>query len=518
MSFGTSFALTTRPTVMGRHGAIVAGHQLAAQAGLAILRAGGNAVDAAIAAAAALAVLKPDACGLGSDLFLLRAGPRGELDALNASGPAPALAELQKFGREIEPHGLRAASVPGAVSGWDKAVERFGKLSLAAVLAPAIELATRGIPVSSFFAATLEKNEPLLRRFPATHATFHPQGRPPRAGEVLVQTDLGQTLEAIASGGARAFYAGAFAAALDRASRDDGALLRKEDLEGYESEWLEPLRGSYHGFELVGQPPVSVGAAVLEAMQILERLPIGETDDCSAEFIHLQVESMKAAMRDVRATLGDPRFVAADATALLEPRIAEERAASLFARAGTDTSYVAAIDAEGNAVSLLQSVFHVWGSAVVVPRTGVLMNNRMTGFSLDPGSPNVLEPRKRPLNTLNPLIVRRDGKTLLCLGTPGGPSQTYTNAILLLRILDRGIDLQRAVDEPRWFVTPQGKLHIESSIAAGVREELALRGHDVVAFPPHSAAMGGAGVVRLNADGVREAAADPRRETYALAY
>jgi gamma-glutamyltranspeptidase/glutathione hydrolase len=187
------------------------------------------------------------------------------------------------------------------------------------------------------------------------------------------------------------------------------------------------------------------------------------------------------------------------------------------ANASTDTSYAAAIDAQGNAVSLLQSVFSIFGNGEVVPGTGALMNNRMTGFSLDPASPNVLQPGKRPMHTLNPLIVRAPDGQILCLGTPGGPCQTYTNAILMLRVLDHAFDLQRAVDAPRWFLSDTNRLQIEDPVSVEARRELETRGHVLNPVPRHSAALGGAGMIRINANGIREAAADPRRESYALA-
>ncbi|MGH7661163.1 MAG: gamma-glutamyltransferase [Vulcanimicrobiaceae bacterium] len=534
MSFGTSFALTTRPTIMGRTAAVVAGHQLAAQAGVRMLREGGNAIDAAIATAAALAVLKPDACGIGSDLFLLyREAKTGNVYALNASGPAPKLATPQAFsGGSIPNLGLRAASVPGAVDAWERALGRFGRRSLGEALAPAIALAKEGMPISAFFASTLEKNEKALEPFAATRRAYYPHGRAPQAGEVLVQADLARTLQSIAEGGASAFYRGHFAEALDRHSRETGAFLRKEDLASYESEWREPLRTRYRGYELIGQPPVSVGIAVLEAMQILEEFALEDLADTSLQLIHLEVEATKIAMTDVRGHISDPAFVGERAVPLLldaarakhrakkiDPaRASDFTAAELFARAGTDTSYAAAIDSDGNVVSLLQSVFHVFGCGEVIPGTGALLNNRMTGFSLDPASVNVLEPGKRTLHTLNPLLAIAPDGNAMALGTPGGPSQVYTNVSLLVRTIDYAQDLQRAIDAPRWFVTPAGELHIETAVADDVRERLTAMGHRLVCFPPHSAAMGGAGIARINANGVREAAADPRRETYALAY
>ena len=237
MSFGPLGAQTTRPIVMGRSGIVVAGHHLAAQAGLGMLQSGGNAIDAAIATAAALAILKPDACGLGSDLFLLYSEARtGKTYALNASGPAPLAATLAAYGHAIPEHGLRASSVPGAVHGWENAIARFGRKPLADVLAPAIALAGNGIPVSALFATTLSRNAALLQPFPATTEVFFPRGTAPATGELLVQGDACRTLEAIAAGGAAAFYDGPFAKALDAYARETNAPMRASDLRDYRSE------------------------------------------------------------------------------------------------------------------------------------------------------------------------------------------------------------------------------------------------------------------------------------------
>jgi gamma-glutamyltranspeptidase/glutathione hydrolase len=532
MSFGTTHALTTRPIVMGRGSGMVAGHHLAAQAGFEMMRAGGNAIDAAITAAACLAVLKPDACGLGSDLFLVYHDAKsGASHALNASGPAARLATPEAYAGGIQPLGIAASAVPGAVHGWENALARFGTRSLAEVLAPAIDLARNGMPVSALFSSNLEANRARLASFPASTAIFFKDDRLPRAGELLVQADLANVLEEIARDGAAGFYRGSFGRALDAYAQQQGAFLRLGDLASYASQWKPSLHAAYRGYDICGQPPVSVGVAVLEAMQILETFDVASIDPESADFIHLHVEALKLALADMRGSIGDPAFAPAEPVAiLLDPEYAARRARDIDmkhagapalrnvgAPVNTDTSYAAAIDADGNAVSLLQSVFNVFGCGEIVPGTGALMNNRMTGFSLDPASPNVLAPGKRPMHTLNPLIVRAPDGRMLCLGTPGGPCQTYTNAILLMRVLDHAFDLQRAVDAPRWFLADSNRLQIEAPVAVEARRELEARGHVLDVVPRHSAALGGAGMIRINANGIREAAADPRRESYALA-
>jgi gamma-glutamyltranspeptidase/glutathione hydrolase len=532
MSFGTTHALTTRPIVMGRSSGMVAGHHLAAQAGLEMMRSGGNAIDAAITAAACLAVLKPDACGLGSDLFLVYHDAKsGEAFALNASGPAARLATREAYADGISPLGITASAVPGAVHGWQHALERFGTRLLADVLAPAIDLARNGMPVSALFHSNLEVNRARLAAYPASNAVFFKDDRTPRAGELLVQADLANTLEEIARDGAPGFYSGSFGRALVAYSEKQGSYLRQGDLDAYASQWAPALHANYRGYDICGQPPVSVGIVVLEAMQMLATFDVASIDPESADFIHVHVEALKLALADMRGSLGDPAFNQTQPVAtLLDPAYAAKRARDIDmkhagappnrnagARMGTDTSYAAAIDAQGNAVSLLQSVFNVFGCGEIVPGTGAMMNNRMTGFSLDPASPNVLEPGKRPMHTLNPLVVRAPDGQVMCLGTPGGPCQTYTNAILLMRVLDHAFDLQRAVDAPRWFLAETNRLQIEEAVSAEVRRELEARGHVLNAVPRHSAALGGAGMIRINANKIREAAADPRRESYALA-
>ena len=526
-------AQVTRPVVMGRTGCIVAGHHLAAQAGFEMLLSGGNAIDAAICAAAALAVLKPDACGLGSDLFLLYGdGKTGETYALNASGPAPQTATPQAYKDGMPESGLLTSAVPGAVHGWENALARFGTRSLADALAPAIELAGAGMPLSHLFAATIARYGRIMNQFPATAAIFRPGGVSPQPGQLLVQADACRTLQAIAAGGAAAFYEGDFARALDAYSRAEGALLRASDLAAYRSEWREPLRMAFRDVELIAQPPVSVGLVVLECLKILESSAIGTYQDAGADFIHTHVEAMKIATADMRGHIADPAFSSqAPIATLLDPAYAAHRgreidparaqsfaAGNLGAKVPSDTSYIAVIDGDGNAVSMLQSVFSVFGSGAVVPGTGVLMNNRMTGFSLDPSSLNVVAPGKRTLHTLNPHMIRKNGRVTTALGTPGGPSQTYSHTLLIMRLIERGLDPQHAVEAARWFVAPDGELHVETSIAADVRAELKRRGHVLAEDPPLSTAMGGAGIARINEFGVREAAADPRRESYALAY
>jgi gamma-glutamyltranspeptidase/glutathione hydrolase len=521
-----------RPVVLGRSAAASTGHWLASEAALTIMREGGNAIDGAVAALAVLAVVKPDACALGSDLFLqVFDATTGTVHALNASGPAAALANVAAFGDEIPERGPCAPAVPGAVGGWEAALERFGTLDLARVLAPAIELAREGFPVSLHFAAVVAGAQRLLAADPGLAATFLPGGHVPCYGELVRQPALAETLAAIAGGGAKAFYEGAFARALDADMRKRGGLLRAEDLAAYEAQWRDSLRVNYRGFDVFEQPLISQGVIVLEAVKLLEGFPLERFGDRSADFAHLHTEAVKLAVYDRQRYLGDPAFVDAPVERLLDDGfIAERRRAIDLKRANpnpgagallesaADTSYGCTVDAQGNGVSFIQSIFQVWGSGYMVPGTGTLMNDRMVGFSLDPSHPNVLAPGKRTMHTLNTVVVCKDGKLKWLLGTPGAPAQVQSNTQLLTRVIDFGHNPQAAVEEPRCFWPRGAELEIESRFNEGTIVELRRRGHDVVDLGPWHAVTGGMEMIHINEHGVRECGADPRREGYAVAY
>jgi len=521
-----------RPVVMGRNAAVTSGHALASQAGLEMLRAGGNAIDAAVATLAALAVLKPDACGLGSDAFLqLYDASSGRVRALNGSGAAPALATIEAYGGQLPFHGPRAPSVPGAVGAWEEALRTFGTFDLARVLAPAISYARDGMPVSLRFADALDKARDLIGRDAAYAAIFMPGGRLPRYGEVLRQHDLADMLEAIARDGAAAFYRGAFADALDADMRAREGLMRRDDLEAYAPEWKEPLHVTYRGYDVYEQPLVSQGIIVLETVKLLEGFPLREYGDRSADFIHVHAEAVKLAVADRQKYLGDPAFVETPAERMLNAdflakrrallsleRSEPEPAASDLLAGATDTSYGCVVDAAGNAVSFIQSVFAEWGAAYVVPGTGAVMNNRMTGFSLDPQHPNALRPGKRTMHTLNTVVVCKDGRLKWVFGTPGAPAQVQSNTQLLTRVIDFDLNPQAAIEAPRTFWAAESGLMVESPYGAGVMDELRRRGHRVSDIGKWNSITGGMEMIHVNESGVREAAADPRREGYALAY
>ena len=521
-----------RPVVLGRSAAASTGHWLASEAAIGIMRAGGNAIDGAVAALAVLAVVKPDACALGSDLFLqVFDAETGSVHALNASGPAAELANVDAFGGEIPHRGPRSVAVMGAVGGWEAALQRFGTFDLARVLAPAIGYARDGFPVSLHLAAAFEGGRGLLAGDPGCAAVFLRDGRVPQYGELFRQPELAETLAAIAGGGAKAFYAGAFGRALDADMRSRGGFLRAGDLAAYAPDWKDSLRVRYRGYDVFEQPLISQGIIVLEAAKLLEGFPLHEYGDRSADFVHLHTEAVKLAVADRQRYCGDPAFVDSPIEALLsDDFIAERRRAidpqrananpryGALLEAAADTSYGCTIDAQGNGVSFIQSIYEVWGSAYLVPGTGTLCNNRMTGFSLDPSHPNVLAPGKRTMHTLNTVVVCKEGKLRWLFGTPGAPAQVQSNTQLLTRVIDFGLNPQAAIEAPRAFWPQGAELMVEDPFGAAAFEDLRRRGHQVIDLGPRHPIVGGMEMIHVNEHGLREAGADPRREGYAIAY
>jgi gamma-glutamyltranspeptidase/glutathione hydrolase len=510
--------------VMGTVAAAVAGHHLAADAALDMMKQGGNAADAAVAACAVLSVVKPDACALGSDLFVLYfdAGTQRSY-ALNASGPAARAAGVHSFpeGR-IPLRGSRSASVPGAVDGWCQLLERFGHLGdRARALAPAVALAEKGFPISAYLCRSIRRHADVVRASPELAASFMPYGDVPTPGTVAVQVRLAETLGDIAAHGADAFYRGRVAASIDEATRAGEGLLRLDDFGDYRSEWLEPLGAAYRDLHVLGSPPVSRALVAVLALAILDGFE-GSVD--APVRLRRQVRAFELANEAVERLLGDPRFVPTGAADLLAQdfvaRCRKEIAVgrqSLRPAPEADTSCVMVVDARGNAAACIQSVRYWWGSGYVVPGTGCLMNDRMIDFSLDPDHPNFLQGGKRTMNTLSPLLVLRSGRPHLVMGSPGAYGQVQTLVQLAQLIVDDGVDVQSAVEAPRWLLEA-GSLSLEPGFDATVAQAAGSLGHEVTMLAERSPLMGGAQIIRIDDQGVLQGAADPRREAYAVAY
>ncbi len=524
---------TQRPPVVGARAMISSGHPLATEAGLCALRAGGNAFDAVVTAAAVIAVVEPGTNHVGGDVFALCL-PAGapDPDAINASGPSPAGLTIDAFDDEIPPHGINAATIPGAVSAWQTILDRYGSISMADALAPAIEYAQHGVPVDPDTAQAIANAGPALAQYPASTRSFLPNGAPPRPGSLIYQPDLAETLRQIAFGGADAFYRGPFADALVRASARDGGAFSPRDLAAYQCDVLPPLRTYYRGLEVLEQPLPSQGFLVLEQLNIAEGFELSAFEFGSADVLHLMAECKKAAFADRLAHVGDPNWndipinrlvgkeYAAQRRMSIDPvRAAQHVAAGDPSAVGGDTTAVSAVDEAGNAITFIQSVFTSFGSCYVVPGTGVLLNNRMRGFSLDPASPNVFQGGKRPIHTLNTFMVRREDQTILLGSSPGGQYQVQTNFQILSNVFDHGMHWQAAIDAPRWYHNEEtGDLMLEDRFDPAVLTDLENRGHAVRSEAPFSVYSRAQGVMLDPDTGARIGATDPRWHGQVLGY
>lgn len=545
---------TGRPPTYAPRGVVSTPHSLASAAGLHALRQGGSAVDAAIAANAVLCVAYPHMAGLGGDGFWMLFDPAdGTVRAINASGPAAAAATRDYYRERghrdtIPARGvLGALTVPGAIDGWRLAHERYGRLPWDALFNDAIRYAREGVPVSRSLADWLAKDEPILARFPATAAIFLPGGRVLREGERLAQSDLARSLERLACEGARgAFYEGALAEQICAGLAAEGSPLRPEDFAAFEAEWVEPIRTTYRGYTAYNFPPNAQGFAALQLLNLIEGYDLHAWGDGSADYYHHMAEAVKVAFADRDEWLSDPRHVAIPLDRLLDKGYAAERRALIDPRralvmeevpAGIpfpghverrmpegDTCYFCATDDSGLVVSIIQSIYHDFGSGVVGGESGIIAQNRGSFFALDERHPNRLEPAKRTFHTLIPALLCRDGQPYLAYGTMGGEGQPQTQAALVSRIVDFGYDVQQAIEAPRWLMgrtwgVVSRDLWLEGRIADEVVRELLLRGQPAKPLTDWNDNMGHAHAIRIDRErGLFEGGADPRGDGAALGY
>jgi gamma-glutamyltranspeptidase/glutathione hydrolase len=508
------------------NGLVATDHHLATAAGLQALRDGGSAVDAAVAAAAVCAVTQPHRTSIVGDLFaLVYDASRREVTAYNGSGAAPRSLSLEQFANGFPKEGALIATVPGVIAAFDDLMRDHGRLGLDRVLAPAIQYADEGFPVSDVLAEGFGDSGARLDA-EAAHV-FGPRGRFPRAGEILQQPDLAATLREIASHGAAAFYEGPLAERIASAVREVGGAITAEDLAEHRTDRPAPARVTYRGHTVYGQPPVSQGHILLEELAIAQGLGMSELEWGSPDLIHQMVEIKKMAFADRDAYSGDPRAVPFEVARLFDVRFAESRRRAIPARASertdpgylsADTTYLAVVDRDGNAVSLIESVFSEFGSACVAPGTGVLLNNRLIGFSLDESSPNALAPGKRPVHTLNTVIALDGNSPRFVFGTPGRHAQVQTNFQLAVGLIDQGFDVQRAIEEPRWYHESGRALKMESRFSEATRKGLAARGHEIALLGEWAEVTGGAQAIAIDSNGVFSGGADPRREGHAAGY
>ena len=533
-----------RPSVMGRNGMVTSGQSLASQAGIQTLMAGGNAVDAAIATAAALGVVEPASSGVGGDGFILIYWAQtGQVTAVNATGPAPAAATRARYLEDggIPMKGMRSVSVPGLVDGWLLAHERYGALPLEDVFQPAIALCEDGFPVSYLLADGMRAENERFAAEPYTRAVFTNDGEPIPAGALLRNRNLGATLRKIAQDGREAFYEGEIAAAIAEFSRARDGLLTAEDLANYHAHWAEPIHVNYRGYEVYEMPPNSSGHILLQELNMVELFDLQSLGCNTAESIHLMVEAKKLCFADREKYMADPEWVDIPLEGMLSKAYAAEQAERIDLKqaafdvpaggpeAHEDTTCFCTADRAGNMVCLLQSIQSGFGSSLIAGETGILLNNRMTYWHPEEGHPNCLMPGKRVRHTMNPVIVTKDGKPLLACGTPGADTQVQTNLQLITHLLDFGMTPQEAVSAPRWrsLQNPMestiphvcsNNLQLEDRFPASVQDSLSRRGHELELVGDWGG-PGSAQVIMVHPEsGALIGGSDPRRDGYAIGF
>src|ERR1043166_4482016 len=526
-----------RSMVITRYGIVATGRPPPSQSGATIVSQGGNAVDAAVAANAAVGVFGPMVNGIGGDLFALVYEARsGRLYGRNASGWAPAGLTpefLKSKGLSQMPgSGIHSVTVPGAVDGWEKLVRRFGRKRLSQLLAPTIRYAEEGSPVPEILSAAWAAGEKKLRQDTNATHTYLPQGHAPRLGEVFRNPDLAWTLRQIAAHGRKGFYEGKVARRILSCSRSLGGTMSAEDLAKFSAQWVEPISTTYRNWTVYEMPPNGQGVAALMMLNLMELYPMAEFGLGSVDAFHTMIEAKKLAYADMRRYVCDPKFNQVPVAGMLSKSYAGERARLLDqAKAncqvaagqpplmGNDTTYFCTVDSEGNMVSFIQSNFASFGSGIVPAGTGFVLQNRGGLFTLDPSSPNILAGHKRPLHTIIPAFMRKDD-VRVAFGIMGGWNQAQAHAQFVSDLVDHKLDIQAALEAPRFTKHSfEGcDVEIESRVPEAIRSELAKRGHQIKVIADFdSDAGGGQAVMRDFSAGVNYGASDPRKDGAAVA-
>jgi gamma-glutamyltranspeptidase/glutathione hydrolase len=525
-----------RSMVISQSGIVATESPLASKAGAAILERGGNAVDAAIAAHAVMTVVAPVWNGIGGDLFAIVYDARsGKYYGLNASGWAPAGQSIerlhQKGLREMPSHGIEAATIPGSVDGWQKLLDRFGKKKMNEVLAPAIQVADNGFPVTEWIALHFAKNVDLLRNNEAAAKTFLISDRAPRMGEVFRNPDLAWSLRQIAQGGRDAFYRGEITKRLLALSAQHGGTFTAKDFSDYSSEWVDPISTTYRGWTVYEMPPNVQGIGALEMLNLMEQFDLKQFGLNSTRALHVQIEAKKLAYADVLRYIGDPKISKMPVSAMLSKQYAMKRArlidmehancdvspGALVPDAG-DTTYLSVVDREGNMVSFIESNYSEFGSGLVADGTGFVLHNRGALFNLDPASPNALAGHKRPLHTIIPAFMQKD-QIRIAFGIMGGWNQAQAHAQFVSHVVDFSQNIQAALETARF--TKQNftgcDVELENRVPGNVRPELEAKGHKLTMHNGFSDTFGGGqAVMRDYAAGVNYGASDPRKDGEAI--
>jgi gamma-glutamyltranspeptidase/glutathione hydrolase len=536
----------TRSVVVGRNGMIATSQALASSAGLKVLQDGGNAIDAAITAAAVLAVVEPSMNGIGGDLLAIVWDAKTKkihaLDATGRSAYAATAEEFAKRGLKQMPNGgPLAVDVPGVVDGWSQLLTRFGTIPLSRALQPAIKYARDGFPVQEIMADDWGDSAKRLAQDPAAAKTFLPNGQAPKAGEIFANPRLANSLELIAKGGRDAFYRGTIARAIIADMRARNGLLDERDFTDHKSDWLDPISTNYRGYDVLEMPPSTQGFVALEMLNLLEGFDIKAMGHNTADYLHVVTEAKKIAFADRAAYLADRDAMAKDALKMLLSKdyAAMRRKEIDMQKAGSykpgslggattssgdvdfwgqdlgDTIYMTAADGQGNVISLIQSLFASFGAGIVAGDTGITLHNRGSGFNLIAGHPNQIAPHKRPLHTLVPAMILKDGRPWVSFGVMGGDNQAQAHAQVVMNLVDFGMNIQTAGEVARMRHGGQ-ELSLESGIGEDVRRALAARGHTT---RDGRGAMGGfQGILIDPRTGVLMGGSDPRKDGLAIGW
>ncbi len=535
MNFENFTFPSRRSNVIGRSGMVATSQPLAAQAGLDVLKAGGNAVDAAIATVATLCVVEPCSTGIGGDAFaLIWQADESKLYGLNASGPAPMAltADLVRSqGHNSFPAiGGLAVTVPGSLRGWQLALERFGSLGLDTLLRQPIAYARDGFPVSQRIARSWELSTEKMSRLPDSKRVWLPHGRSPHAAELFRNPEFARTLQTIADSGYDAFYLGDIGRQIAAAVQADGGVLTQDDLTAYQAEWVEPISVAYRdGFVFHEIPPNGQGLTALLALNIARQFDLPGLGYGTADYYHALIEAMKLAFADAHATIADPRQVNVPIAALLSDSYTQSRfgliqpGRALQPTPGSpqthgDTVYLTVADGQGNMVSWIQSLYMGFGSGITAGHTGVQLQNRGANFSLEPGHPNEAAPGKRPYHTIIPGFITKDGQAWSSFGVMGGFMQPQGHLQVGVNLIDFGMDPQTALDAPRFNWLENKQVALETAVSDDIRHNLAQRGHELweKGKPLHYG--GGQVIVRDPASGVLIGGSEPRNDGTAVGY
>lgn len=537
-----SYAAFNRGEVSGQNAAVVSGHPLATRAGQEVLRNGGNAVDAAVTMAATLTVVRPHMNGVGGDAFgIFYDGETGEITALNGSGRSGELASPDFFDNtgedDIPTEGALAVTVPGAVSAWHEALETHGTISFAEALQPAIEYASEGFPVTPTLVRDFENVTGALNQ--AGQDIFMPNGEQLREGEILRNPALAQTLQILADEGPSAMYGGSIGQQIADFIEEEGGYLRADDFAAHSADWVEPLQTDFRGMNIYAFPPNTQAIALPMQLAMTEHIDLENMGHNSADYLHQLIEIKKLAFADRNRWVADPDFADIPVDELLsdaylqnrvdeirpvaarnvEPGFGDEIAHDV-AEGDGDTVYLMAVDEDGNAVSWIQSIFSSFGSKLVEPETGLVLQNRGAGFTLEEGHPNQIEPNKRPFHTLSSsLITDSDGNFKAITGTPGGDGQTQFKVQVMHNLFMFGMSPQEAVEAPRFRSYDGLNVALESRVEPAVRMGLRGRNHELDIRESWTPTFGGMQIIMVDPEsGALRTGADPRREAAALAY